>query len=213
MVERLDAISSHDDRQTFENFYYTFDLQQFYTDGMIHLILSKKREPRNKAFIVLLEKCLTVYESNTEDYSLITDKQLAQARDAFNQKHPEQHLTAEMLGRDIGSHTSGIRKSMMTYGRYTCYVWDMLQHDLVTLKVDKNSFTNNINAYLELKARLMRAEINDGTRILTPSEVATQSGIDPEIIYDLSIACHDSNLYLDTYGKLVSMGKPYAIQK
>lgn len=208
-LDKFKTIKQHDSRHSFSDFYYTFDLDDFYTDGMVHLIMTGKRSAKNSNFLILLSRCVSVYADNTDDYSHLAAGDLNKALHDYEKRH-DLHVTNENLARYAGYNPSKIGSALKGRGRFIPDVWDSLSLDLLPLRRDKNSFVENVAALQELKRRLMRAEIGDGTQILTPIEVAKAANLPVDIVEHLDKACHDADTYKEVYGKLVSVQQRYA---
>lgn len=211
-TEKLAEIKQHDPRKGFTDFYYTFDLDKLYTSGMVYLIMSGKREARNKSFLPFLDRCLTVYASNVKDYSHIAAGNLKYELKKFEDRH-QVHLTNDQLAHFTNYNPSAIGRALNGKGDSIPSLWDLLTLDLLPLERNAQNIFVNLDSYYELQKRLMRAEIGDGERTLTSIEISDLSGISQEIIEDLSLACHSIEKYADTYQRLVNLQKDYAYGK
>lgn len=207
-VKKLKEIRGLDSRHTYAEFFFTFDLDNFYTDSMVYLIMSGKRRAKKEHFSEFLTRCLQVYENNTKDYSYYGAEQLTFIKKEFEKRH-KVHVTNDMLSRYIGYNPTLISIALSGKGKFLPDVWDCLSLDLLPTKRAANSFIENVGSYKELQRRLMRAEIFDGNKILTVKNVADETGIPLETLKHLDTACHDVDTYKDVYSKLVSFTPEY----
>lgn len=212
MLLKLARIADKDYRRTFADFYFTFDLSDYYTPSMVHLLMAEKRKPINRDFLPFLERCLSIYDNNTTDYSIIADTQLRAEEKKFETAN-KVRITPELLGNVVSYNITLVKKAINGQGRMRNDVYDAVSKNLVTVNRDENSYTSTVDAYNELVRRIMRAQIYDGTKIITNAEIAQNSGISIDILETPEIACHNALTYHDTYKRLVESTPAYAISR
>ena len=209
LINNLMEISELDLRHNFTDFYFTFDLDNFYSKPAVNMIMTGKKE--NESFNAFLERCLKIYRTQTNDYSSRASL-LPQKFKEYNETHI-MPLTFEKLADSLNSDASTINRIIrsQTPSKTANNIYDVLSMDLFNYDRSAKTIFNNVSAYNELKKRIMRAEIGDGKTTKTLEDVAKESGIELEILNHLEKVCKDDNLYLDTYQKLVDVQLDYVI--
>ena len=207
-TEQLKTIRQHDLRHTYMEMFYTFELDTFYSPSMVHLIMTGKRDSRNSEFMNFLSRCVTVYNNNTKDYSHISEEQMNSELKKLEDER-DIYISTELLARQISYTTTGIASALRGKGIFVPDVWDTLNLGLIPHSNNSDSIFENIHAYNKIVRKLMRAEISDGTKILTPYDLADLTGIDPSVLENIDLVCHDAKRYIDTYDKLSEITKPY----
>lgn len=213
LLDQLNRISDLDIRRTFSSFYATFDLDNYYSSSMIHLILSGKRQPRNREFLVFLSRCISIYESFTSDYTVATPDKLQQMKAEFEEAH-ETEITIDTLKKYVDGNLGVLREALnRRHNQYSNDFYDLFKLNMIELQRTPNSMTNNLYMYHALENQIMRAMIADGTKLLTKMEVARIADIDVKILDHPEIACRDAKLYTEVYAKLINAQQDYKLEQ
>lgn len=211
MLKKLQEVSAHDQRRTTQDFYQTFDLDRYYSPSMIHMIISGKRNAQLQ-FKEFLARCLNIYDQNTDDYSDVNGTMLAELQYQWERKTGAR-ITYETLARFAAPNSRNIKSAFERHTETTNAIFDVLFYGFMDLERNENSYTNTVTSYLELKRRLMRAEIGDGVHTRTLEEVAEEAKLDAKDLADLPDVCKDSKKFLQVYQGLVRIQKPYVVEK
>lgn len=211
MLQKMHEISARDQRRTTRDFYLTFDLERYYSPSMIHMIISGKRNAELK-FKEFLARCLNIYYQNTDDYSDVNGTMLAELQYQWERK-TGMRITYETLARFAAPNSRNIKSAFENHTETTNDLFDVLFYGFMDLKRTENSFTNTVDAYLELQRRLMRAEIGDGVHTRSIEDIAKATGIATTDLEDLPSVCKDSKKFLRVYQALVSIQQPYIVEK
>lgn len=209
LINELMEISELDLRHNFTDFYFTFDLDTFYSKPGVNMIMTGKKE--NESFSAFLERCLAIYRTQTKDYSSFA-KMLPRKFKEYNETHMIP-LTFEKLADSLNSDASTINRIIRseTPSKTANSIYDVLSMDLFNYDRSAKTIFNNISAYNELKKRVMRAEIGNGQSTKTLEDVSKETEIELDVLNHLEKVCKDDELYLDTYQKLVDVQLDYNI--
>lgn len=213
LIKQLEEVRKKDERRTFAEFYLTFDLDDYYSSSMVHLLMSGKRQPRNMKILDFLERCIQIYDQYTDNYVMATPDALS-AMLVQTEERYEMELSIDTLRRQIHGNNAVILGALKKkHNQFSNDLYDLFDHQLFEKRRTPDSMTNTVDAYQELLNRIMRDAIADGTKILTKREIAERSQVDLEILEHPEVACHDAKLYMEVYEKLVLAQQDYAISR
>lgn len=213
LMEQLLENSQKDSRKNFADFYNTFDLDKVFSKPMANFVLNGKREPKNAPVIMsFLSKCISIYRENTKDYVHYQEK-TSELYENYNLTH-EVGIIPERLQTSTGRELLAIKRAISDdekgiNAKATNDVRDALKFDLISTQRSLDELFNNVTAYRELERRLMRAQIGDGTTIKTIYDISQESGLDSDLLENLSKACHHKEDFENTYQKLVNLQQVY----
>lgn len=215
LMEQLLENSQKDSRKNFADFYNTFDLDNVFSKTMANFVLNGKREPKNApAIMSFLSKCISIYREHTKDYLHYQEK-TSDLFENYNLTH-EIGIIPERLQASTGRELLAIKRAISDdeksiNAKATNDVRDALKFDLISTQRALDGLFNNVVAYRELERRLMRAQIGDGTMIKTIYDISQESGLDIDILENLSKACHHKDDFENIYQKLVELQQAYKL--
>lgn len=214
-MDKITENAKKDSRKNFADFYETFDLNNVFSKPMANFVLSGKREAKNQKVVMnFLSRCVSIYQAQTQDYSnpTVSTKEMF---DNYNYNH-SYGITAERLQESTGRELLAIKRAITDNpksinSKSTNDVRDALKYDLIHHKRSLDKIFENVPAYKELERRLMRVEVGNGLEFLTVYDIADETGIEVEVLQDLSKACHHKDDYENVYDKLVKLQKAYEL--
>lgn len=209
LINELMSISEQDLRHNFTDFYFSFDLDNFYSKPSINAIMvGKKEDPKFNNF---LSKCLKIYKLHTENYNSKA-KTLEKTFKKYNTTHMIP-ITYEKLANALNSDATTIARVIRSNvsSKTANSILDVLEMDLFNNQRSAKMIFNNMNAYVEISRRIMRAEIGDGVEVQNLEQISKNTNIDINNLKHPETLCKDDMLYLDSYQKLIDIQKTYNI--
>lgn len=207
LINELMSISELDLRHNFTDFYFSFNLDSFYSKPSINAIMTGKNE--NPKFSKFLSRCLEIYKSHTKDYNEKA-KTVEKVFKNYNMTHMIP-VTYERLANALDSDATTIARVIRskTSSKTANNILDVLEMDLFNARPSAKMIFNNMSAYVGITRRIMRDEIGNGIETRSLEEVSKDTKIKLEDLKHPENLCKDDMLYLDSYQKLIDNQQDY----
>lgn len=209
LINELMSISELDLRHNFTDFYFSFNLDSFYSKPSINAIMTGKT--KNPKFSKFLTKCLKIYKSHTKDYNEKA-KTIEKVFNNYNLTHMIP-VTYERLANALDSDATTIARVIRSKvsSKTANNILDVLEMNLFNTRSSAKMIFNNMSAYVEITRKIMRDEIGNGIDTRSLEEVSKDTGIKFEYLRHPEKLCKDAMLYLDCYQKLIDNQQDYKL--
>lgn len=203
------SISELDLRHNFTDFYFSFNLDSFYSKPSINAIMTEKT--KNPKFSKFLTKCLKIYKSHTKDYNEKA-KTIEKVFNNYNLTHMIP-VTYERLANALDSDATTIARVIRSKvsSKTANNILDVLEMNLFNTRSSAKMIFNNMSAYVEITRKIMRDEIGNGIDTRSLEEISKDTGIKFEYLRHPEKLCKDAMLYLDCYQKLIDNQQDYKL--
>lgn len=209
LINELMSISELDLRHNFTDFYFSFNLDSFYSKPSINAIMTEKT--KNPKFSKFLTKCLKIYKSHTKDYNEKA-KTIEKVFNNYNLTHMIP-VTYERLANALDSDATTIARVIRSKvsSKTANNILDVLEMNLFNTRSSAKMIFNNMSAYVEITRKIMRDEIGNGIDTRSLEEISKDTGIKFEYLRHPEKLCKDAMLYLDCYQKLIDNQQDYKL--
>ncbi len=217
LISRLTKIRKKDIRRTYADFYIAFDLHEFYSSAMVHLIMNGRRLPKNRQFMNFLSRCLDIYDEYTRDYSKIDVNKMNQVKFDYELRHHTGSLSPDDLINATTPNQANIRGALrdpQASNKLSCDLYDLFRLDILNIgRPTKETLFRNLSNYQQLETMLMRALAGDGTYTRSIDDISLASGLSIAQLNNFAGACLDPDEYIRVYNGLVNAYEPYNLAK
>ncbi|MCC4370535.1 hypothetical protein LMB49_03870 [Limosilactobacillus reuteri] len=219
-IQQFDELREMDPRATKSDFYHTFVFDDLYSRSMLIQIMNGTRAPESDNVYTLFDNAMKIYSNNVIDNRRYFKHENGEDSIIMSTYHSICRTYPEFINADrFGSVTNypgvnykqALTSKIPTAGGVDAYE-AMTLGLLVGFARNRNDHFSNMRDYRRMKHLIMRAQLGNGLKIKTLSEIAEESDIDLEDLKHPERLCKDIIRYMETQEKLVKKLPRYQIR-